>query len=59
VKDFLSQKGIQYQELDVAADEKARNEMVSRTGMMAVPTVTIGNEYVVGFDRDKLEKILH
>jgi len=59
VKEFLSQKGVQYQEINVADDTAARNEMVSRTGKMAVPTVATGNDFVVGFDREKLEKLFH
>lgn len=59
MKEFLSKKGVQFKEVDVAADDKARNEMMARTGMMAVPTVTAGNDYVVGFDREKLEKLFH
>jgi glutaredoxin len=59
VKEFLSQKGIPFQELNVSVNAGARQEMVSRTGMMAVPTVVVGNEYVVGFDKEKLERILH
>lgn len=43
----------------MAEDAEARNEMVSRTGKMAVPTVTAGNDFVVGFDREKLEKMFH
>ncbi|WP_092475665.1 glutaredoxin domain-containing protein [Desulfotruncus arcticus] len=59
MKEFLSKKGVLFQELNVAADEKARNDMVSHTGQMAVPTVAVGNQYIVGFDREKLEKVLH
>jgi len=59
VKEFLSQKGIPFKELNVSVNAGARQEMVSRTGMMAVPTVVVGNEYVVGFDKEKLERILH
>ncbi len=33
--------------------------MVARTGMMAVPTAAVDNEFAVGFDRDKPEKLLH
>ena len=50
---------MQYREINVAADAKARDEMVAGTGMMAVPTVTDGKEFVVGFDKEKLEKIIH
>jgi len=59
VKEFLSDKGVSYKEIDVAADKRARNEMIKKTGRMAVPTVTIGNQVVVGFNRNELEKLLH
>jgi len=59
VKEFLSNKGVQFEEINIAADAKARDEMVARTGVMAVPVVAAGNQYIVGFDREKLEKIFH
>ncbi|MBZ4687216.1 MAG: hypothetical protein PWQ96_842 [Clostridia bacterium] len=59
MKEFLSKKGIEYQEFDVAKDEKARNEMFEKSGQMAVPQVLVGNEIVVGFDKNKLERLLH
>jgi glutaredoxin len=58
VKEYLSQKGVKFTELNVAEDDKARNEMVRKTGRMAVPTITVGNKVVVGFDRNELEKLL-
>lgn len=42
----------------MAEDDAARDEMVKKTGRLAVPTVTVGEEVVVGFDRGKLEKLL-
>lgn len=42
----------------MADDERARDEMVRKTGRMAVPTVTVGNQVVVGFNRNELEKLL-
>ncbi|BAF59254.1 hypothetical protein PTH_1073 [Pelotomaculum thermopropionicum SI] len=58
MKEFLSQKGISYRELNVAEDEKAREEMLKKTGRLAVPTITVGNKVVVGFNRSELEKLL-
>jgi len=58
VKEFLSDKGVSYKEIDVAADVRARNEMISKTGRMAVPTVTKGSQVVVGYNRNELEKLL-
>jgi glutaredoxin 3 len=58
VKEYLSQKGVQYRELNVAADVQARSEMLQKTGKMAVPTIMVGETAVVGFDRSKLERLL-
>ena len=58
VKEFLSQKGVGYTEKDVAADAMARDEMLRLTGRMAVPAITIGNEVVLGFDKQRLEQLL-
>ena len=58
MKEFLSQKGVKYKELNVAEDTRARDEMVRKTGRMAVPTITVDGRAVVGFDRGELEKLL-
>jgi glutaredoxin 3 len=36
----------------------ARDELIARTGRMAVPVITIDDEVVVGFDRGRLQRIL-
>ena len=43
----------------MASNVSAREEMVNKTGSMAVPTLIIDGETVIGFDRNKLEKMLH
>nr|WP_243123914.1 glutaredoxin domain-containing protein [Pelotomaculum schinkii] len=58
MKEFLSQRGVKYTELNVAADEKARDEMIKKTGRMAVPTILVGSQAVVGFDKNKLDKLI-
>lgn len=58
VKDFLSQKGVKFTEHDVSVNREAAEEMVSKTGQMGVPVITIDNEVVVGFDRGRLEQLL-
>ena len=55
-KDFFSEHNISYQELDVADDEKARDEMLSRSHQLGVPVIDIEGEIFVGFDRDALAK---
>jgi S1-C subfamily serine protease len=58
VKEFLSQKGIEYRERDVSVDRGAAEEMVRLTRQMGVPVTTIDGQIVIGFDRPKLENIL-
>jgi len=59
VKEFLSRKGVKYTEFDVAKDPKARDEMVKKSGRLAVPTITVDDNVVVGFNPPELEKLLH
>jgi glutaredoxin 3 len=55
VKEFLSQKGISYEDRDVSRDKEALGEL-QRLGFMTTPVTVIGSAVVVGFDREKLEK---
>ena len=59
VKEYLSQKGINYEEHDVAMDRKAAKEMIEKSKQMAVPVVIVEDkDIVVGFDQAKLDKLL-
>ncbi len=58
LKEFLSQKGISFRELDVSIDHAAAQELVSRTGRTAVPVIIIDGQTIVGFDRARLEQAL-
>lgn len=57
-KEFFQKKGVQYEEYNVAEDEKARNEMFEKSHQMGVPVIEIDNEIFVGFDRAGLEKAI-
>ncbi len=58
LKKFLEEKGVEYEEIDVSADDVAAKEMVEKSGQMGVPVVEIDGEVIVGFDRDKISKKL-
>ena len=58
VKAYLDQKGIAYEDFDVSIDRMARDEMVRRSGQMGVPVIDIDGQIVVGFDKERLDKIL-
>jgi len=57
VKEFLSQKKIEFSDRNIAADPAALDEL-EKLGYMTTPVTVIDGQVVVGFDRDKLEKLL-
>ena len=58
-KEYFTAHGISYSEKDVVADEKARDEMISKSGQLGVPVIDIDGKIVVGFDQERLALILH
>ncbi len=57
VKEFLSQNKIDFIERNVANDETALAEL-QKLRYMTTPVTLVDDEVVVGFDRDRLEKLL-
>jgi glutaredoxin 3 len=50
-KRLLSQKGVEFTEIDVSGDAKGRSDMVARAnGRMTVPQIFIGATHVGGYD---------
>ncbi len=58
LKEFLKDKGFEFEDIDVALDEKGREEMVKKSGQMGVPVVDIDGEIIIGFDKVKICKLL-
>jgi len=54
-KSFLGNNNISYQDLNVAEDKAARDEMIERSGQMSVPVIDIDGELVIGFDEAQLK----
>ncbi len=57
MKEFLSQKKIEFTERNVASDEPAFREL-EKLGYMTTPVTLVDGQVVVGFDRAKLEALL-
>lgn len=63
LKKYLDDKGIKYTEKFADKDEKIAMELYEKSNQFAVPFTEITKdngevEKVIGFDRDKIEKIL-
>ena len=57
-KEFLQENNIEFEDINVAADQKAAQEMFQKSGQMGVPVTEINGEIIVGFDKNKLKKAL-
>jgi glutaredoxin 3 len=58
VKEFLSQRGVDFEERDVSRDRALAQELVKSSGQMGVPVTIINGQVVAGFDRARLEEVL-
>lgn len=61
-KEFLTENGVSFKEIDVASNQEAKAEMIELSGQMGVPVIRIGTEnVVVGFteNKDLLKELLN
>jgi len=57
-KKFLDDNGIKYQEFNIVEDKAAREEMKSKCGSLAVPTICLDGEVLVGYNEAQLREKL-
>jgi len=57
-KEFLKENKVPFKDIDVSKDSKAAEEMIEKSGQMGVPVIEIGNEIIVGFDKERIKKAL-
>jgi glutaredoxin 3 len=57
-KDFFAKNNIAYEEHNVAADLKAREEMVEKSQQLGVPVIDIDDNIIIGFDQKTIEDLL-
>jgi len=58
VKRYLDEKGMEYEDVNVSSDPKAREEMGEKSGQMGVPVLEINDQVVVGFNKEKINNLL-
>ncbi len=57
MREFLSHHGVAFDELIVDQDPAAL-EAFKQTGSRGTPTIMVGEEMIIGFDRGRLEQLL-
>ncbi|MDA8241305.1 MAG: glutaredoxin family protein [Nitrospiraceae bacterium] len=60
MKDFLSAKGVKFVHKNVGTDKSAREELASKHGRLATPTLVIDGRVFLGFkqNREEIEKLV-
>jgi len=69
-KDLFSEKGITFTDYNVAEDLEKRREMVTKTGQLGVPVISIVDpsvpegqsgheEVIIGFDEGRIRQLLN
>jgi glutaredoxin 3 len=55
-EDWLEERGVQYEKLDVISDRAARQEMLDLSGQTLAPVIEVDGEVLADFDTDQLEE---
>ena len=54
-KEYLLQKGVKFQERDIAQDPSALADL-KKLGYMTTPVIVIDGSVIVGFDAEKIDQ---
>jgi glutaredoxin 3 len=57
-KQFLKESNIEFEDLDVSSNDALADEMIERSGQMGVPVLDIDGQIIVGFDRERIKRVL-
>lgn len=56
--EYLKSRHVEYDSIDVDKDPKVAQEIFSKTGQAGVPVIEIGDETILGFDRQRIDSAL-
>ena len=58
LKGYFKKNEVEFEDIDVSKDEKQLQKMIKDYGQMGVPVVAIEEEIIIGFDKEKIDKLL-
>lgn len=58
VKNYLDQKNIKYEYIDVSENQEKAQEMIKKSGQEGVPVVDIDGKIIIGFDKNAIDQAL-
>ena len=57
-KRYISQRGLEFTEVDVARNRRGLKQMVLMTGQHGVPVIQVGTHAMVGWDKHEFERLV-
>ena len=57
-KEYFTANNVVFMDHDVASDTEQRNLMMEKSGQRGVPVIFIGEEMIIGFDKQAIDKAL-
>jgi glutaredoxin 3 len=58
LKEYFKEHNLNFEDIDVSQDKIALDEMIDKSGQMSVPVVDVGGEFIIGFDKKKINELL-
>ena len=58
IKEFLKSRNVEFEEIDLATNDRARSMIIERTGHLGAPIVQIGDAFIFGYDPKRMESLL-
>jgi glutaredoxin 3 len=57
-KQYFESLKVPFKEIDVEHDGNAARALVDKTGQAGIPVIEIGDETIIGFDRQRIDSAL-
>jgi len=57
-KEFLKENKVEFEDLNVANDDKAAEEMIAKSGQRGVPVLDIDGKIIIGFNQQAIKSAL-
>ena len=58
LKSYLKENRIRFKDVDISRDPKAAQDMFKKSRQQGVPQMWVNNVPVVGFDKQKIDRLL-
>lgn len=58
VKQYLTLKGKEFTEVDLTNNPEKHQELINKTGAVTVPIVQVGDEFIVGWNRQRMAELV-